>query len=60
MLADEADCLRLVGVVVDGRCDAFEAYDVAVVDEFHESFAAWRWKKHALALIMVVAVSGSW
>ena len=41
MLADEADCFGLVWFVVDGRCDAFETDDVAVADEFHESFAAW-------------------
>lgn len=39
VLADEADGLGLVGVVVDGRCDAFGA-DVSVANELHESFAA--------------------
>lgn len=52
MLADEADCLGLIGVVVDGRCDAFEAYDMAVVDEIHESFAAWRWEKDVSARVL--------
>jgi hypothetical protein len=38
-LTDKADGLGLVGVVVDGRCGAFKAYDVTVTDEIHSGFA---------------------
>lgn len=40
VLADEADRFGFVGIVVDGRCDAFEADNVTVPNELHESFAA--------------------
>lgn len=56
MLADEADRFSLIGIVVDRRCDAFEADDVSVANELHESFAAWHWEKDALARLTIAAV----
>lgn len=49
VLTDEADRFGLVGVIVDGRCDAFKTDDVSVANELHESFAAWRWERNVLA-----------
>jgi hypothetical protein len=40
MLADLADCFGFVGVVVDGRGDAFKAHDVPIVYEILESIAS--------------------